>query len=51
MNSMITDQKLDQSDLVYWVYKSSCLCSCAASRASQPTGSFFGVAADLVPHS
>jgi len=30
--------KLDQSDLVYWIYRSFCLYSCAASWESQPMG-------------
>jgi len=36
--NLITDQKLGQFDLAYWVYRSSCLYSCAASWAPQPTG-------------
>ena len=36
INSDHKPKKLGQSDLVCWVYRSSCLYSCAASRASQP---------------
>jgi len=32
---LITNQKLDQSDFVCGVYRSSCLCSCAASGDSE----------------
>ena len=35
------NQKLVQSDLVYWVYRSCCSSSCAASWASEPMGCLY----------
>ena len=35
----------DRSDLIYWVYGSSCLYSCAASWTSQSMGFLFLIAA------
>ena len=39
--TLITSQELGRSDLVNWVYRSSCLYCCPASWASQPMGCLF----------
>jgi len=46
--TLIRNQKLGQCDLVYWVYRSSCLYSCAVSWASQPVGCLLLIVIKLV---
>jgi len=43
--TMIINQKLDQSDIVYCVYRSSCLYRCSASWAPRPAAVCFYCAA------